>query len=103
MQIMTTYTPKEIAVKLGTDPKTLRKFLRSDASGVADQAPGKGSRWSIEANAVRGMKSRFTKWDATRREEIARRAAERAEVARNAADAPEGDGDEVEELETLED
>lgn len=101
MQIMT--TPKELAVKFDTDAKTLRKFLRSDASGVADQAPGKGGRWALEGNAMRGMKSRFNKWDAARREEIARKAQERAEAARNAADAPETTDDEVEDIETLED
>jgi len=96
-----TITPAELAVELGTDPKTARKFLRS-TDGL-DRKVGKGHRWAIESREVRGLKSRFGKWEAKRREEIARRAAERAEDARNAATDAENDEDEVEDLETVED
>src|SRR5262252_2534209 len=97
-----TITPKELAARFDTDAKTLRKFLRSDASGVADQAPGKGSRWAIEGSQVRGMKSKFTKWNADRLAAIAAARTARAEAAAEAADAPEGDEDEVEVTEMLE-
>jgi hypothetical protein len=97
---MTTLTPKELATQIGTDPKTVRKFLRS-TEGL-DRKVGKGHRWSIEAKQVKGLKSRFGKWDAARREEIARNAAARAEAARNAVEDPETTEDEVEEVEELE-
>jgi hypothetical protein len=96
-----TITPAELAQKLGTDPKTARKFLRSPEG--LDRKVGKGHRWAIEASDVRGLKARFGKWEAARREEIARRAAERAETARNDAENAEVTDDEVDDTETLED
>jgi hypothetical protein len=95
---MATITPKELAAKLGVDAKTTRKFLRS-TEGL-DMKVGKGNRWAIESTAVKGLKSRFAKWNAARLEEIARGRVARAEAARNAADAPEADADEVELEET---
>lgn len=52
-----TITPKALAEALGTDPKTCRRFLRSIVA--ADNRPGKGARWAIEADAVEGLKERF--------------------------------------------
>lgn len=57
-----TLTPKEIAAEFGTSPKKARKFLRSDASGIADIAPGKGGRWAIPANRVKTLQKRFDAW-----------------------------------------
>lgn len=59
---MTTLTPKELATRLDTDPRTIRKFLRSE-DGM-NMKVGKGQRWAIEAKSVRSLKSRFTKWNA---------------------------------------
>jgi len=87
-----TLTPKELAIELGTDARTCRKFLRST---LPDAAPGKGARWAIEAKQVRSLKSKFVKWEI-----------ERAAAAANAKgddevtegdDAPETDAPEVEE------
>lgn len=61
-------TPKEVAQALDTDPKTLRKFLRSRSSGIAADAPGKGGRWAIEAKKVRSLRTKFAKWDLARRD-----------------------------------
>ena len=58
-QIMTT---AQVADALETTPRTLRKFLRSDASGV--EGVGKGSRYAIEAKQIRSLRSRFAKWTA---------------------------------------
>lgn len=96
-----TITPAELAVELGTDPKTTRKFLRS-TDGL-DRKVGKGNRWAIEAREVRGLKSRYAKWEAARQEAIAAARMARAEAARDAANAAEADDDEVEALETIED
>lgn len=64
-----TMTPKELAVELATDAKTLRKFLRSDDSGIADARPGKGGRWVIDANArsLKAIRAKFEAWDAARK------------------------------------
>jgi hypothetical protein len=82
---MKTMTPKEIAVEFGTDARTLRKFLRST---LPDAAPGKGSRWSIEARQVRSLRTKFDKWDAARN------------ATPDAADEPIADDHEVDEVES---
>lgn len=67
---MATITVQDLALELGTDPRTTRKFLRSVTP--TDAQPGKGGRWSIEKREVRSLKSKFTKFTA---EIEARRAA----------------------------
>jgi len=77
--IMTkTLTPKELALELGTDPRTVRKFLRS-AEGM-DAKVGKGQRWAIEAKAVRSLRTRFNRWDEARKAPAAPEADEVTEV-----------------------
>lgn len=61
---MATMTVKEVAQELDTDPRTLRKFLRSSDSGI--DSVGKGSRYAIERKALRGLKTRFTAWNDAR-------------------------------------
>ena len=58
----TTLTPKELANELGTDPKTVRKFLRS----LSSERPGKGGRWAIPTDMVDDLKDRFETWTDTR-------------------------------------
>lgn len=93
-----TLTPKELAQVLGTDGKTARRFLRSDASGVADQAPGKGGRWAIEATKVRSLKAKFPKWEKDQAAQRADALERKAAKAREEADAEveDDDTDEVE-------
>lgn len=59
-----TLTPAEFALEIGTDARTARKFLRSDA-GMGTKV-GKGQRWAIEARQVRSLKTKFSKWDEAR-------------------------------------
>lgn len=59
---MAAITTAELATALETTPRTLRKFLRSDASGV--DSVGKGSRYTIEKAQVRSLKAKFAKWTA---------------------------------------
>ena len=63
---MATFTTKEAAEKLGTEPRTLRKFLRSEtveAGGtVGEDTPGKGGRYSLEAKEFRSLQKRFNAW-----------------------------------------
>lgn len=84
-----TMTPKELAAELDTDAKLLRSFLRSNASGVNDLAPGKGGRWAIPAAAknLRDLRKKFAAWEIARAKEI--------EAARNARKDAEGDADDA--------
>lgn len=97
--IMATLTPKELAKELDTDARTVRKFLRSKASGLSADAPGKGGRWAIEAKKVRGLRSKFAKW--LEAEIAARQAAKDAAnlEVEDATDDTEITDDEVEEIE----
>lgn len=61
-----TMSAKEVAEKFGTDGRTLRKFLRSDAKENGTETPGKGGRYQIEAKKVASLQKRFTAWDAKR-------------------------------------
>ncbi|MBW3589524.1 MAG: hypothetical protein KY429_08915 [Actinobacteria bacterium] len=48
---------KQVAEKLGTDPRTLRKFLRSRDRGV-----GTGSRYEFKPEQIATIKKQFTDW-----------------------------------------
>jgi hypothetical protein len=50
-------TTRDMAERLGTDPKTLRMFLRASSLGV-----GSGTRYSFVAKDVAPLKAKFTKW-----------------------------------------
>ena len=62
---MATITPKEFAQKLGTDPRTVRKFLRSEAG--MNSRVGKGSRWALESKQIASLTKKFRKWDEARK------------------------------------
>lgn len=83
---MAQFTTAQVAEKLNTTPRTLRKFLRSDAKANGNATPGKGSRYAIEGKELKGLQSRFSKWTAAQLEEKVRRAQEAADAA---TDAPE--------------
>lgn len=51
-----TVTPAELALAFGTDPKTMRRFLRN----VTQAKAGKGGRWAIDASLVPELRER---WD----------------------------------------
>ena len=57
-----TLTPKELAVELNSDPRTVRKFLRECARAAEVETPGKGSRWAIESKHVRTLRTGFQRW-----------------------------------------
>lgn len=56
------YTTATLAPELGTDPKALRKFLRSDLSGI--EKVGKGGRYSLEftATQLKGLQKKHAQW-----------------------------------------
>lgn len=70
---MAQFTTTQVAEKLETTPRTLRKFLRSDAraNGNADSLPGKGSRYAIEGKDIAPLKKRFAAWQAAQAEKAA--------------------------------
>lgn len=51
-------TAKQAASKLGTDGRTLRKYLRSKFGLV-----GQGQRWSIEEDDLDNLRIEFKKWN----------------------------------------
>lgn len=63
-------TTREVAEKLGTDPRTLRRFLRAKDKGV-----GTGARYEFEPRDIAPLKKSFTSWDKARAEENANTAA----------------------------
>jgi hypothetical protein len=59
----TPLTAKEVAASLDTNPRTLRKFLRSDASPIAPV--GKGNRYQITPADAKKMRKAFDAWVAS--------------------------------------
>lgn len=80
---MAQFTTAQVAEKFGTTPRTLRKFLRSDAKAneTTDSLPGKGSRYVLEGKALAALKKRFTAWQAAEAKARAERAQQDAEDA----------------------
>lgn len=56
----TTFTAKQLARKMNTDPKTLRKFLRSKDSPV--EAVGQGGRYEFDAPSAKLIADAFKSW-----------------------------------------
>ena len=84
-----TLTPAEFATEVGTDGRTVRKFLR--ATMPKESHPGKGARWALPGTAreVTKLKKQFGEWTNSQAE---------AKAARDAK-AAEAKNDEVEEIE----
>lgn len=59
---MATMTTAQLATDFDTTPRTLRKFLRSDASGI--ESVGKGSRYALPGSKreVNALRKRFDAW-----------------------------------------
>ncbi|HEV7949947.1 MAG TPA: hypothetical protein VGP24_09290 [Glaciihabitans sp.] len=55
-----TYTAKQVATRLGTDAKTMRKFFRSSHSTV--EAVGQGGRYEFAATDLPKIKREFEGW-----------------------------------------
>jgi hypothetical protein len=93
MMIMTaakTMTTATLADALDTDPRTLRKFLRSSASPVP--SVGKGSRYSLPATkaALTDFGKKFAAWEKAQSEAKAKRDAAAADAP---IEAPAADTD----------
>ena len=55
-------TPKELAAEFDTDPRTIRKFLRS----LTTDRAGKGGRWEIDPADLDALRDRFDAFNARR-------------------------------------
>jgi hypothetical protein len=90
-----TITPTELAQELGTDGRTVRKFLRSTTP--KEQHPGKGSRWELDGTkrGVTQMTKRFNDWKAQQDAAKTAREEKANEAATDEVDDSELDLDEV--------
>lgn len=63
-----TATTADIAAAIGTDARTLRKFLRADM-GDGKAVVGKGARYALPADkrSINALAKRFAKWDEARK------------------------------------
>ena len=59
---MATLSPKDLAEAWDSDPKTVRRFLRS----LASDRPGKGGRWTIQEDDVPALTEAFEDWNSSR-------------------------------------
>lgn len=50
-------SPKELATELAIDPKTLRRIMRS----MAEETPGSGARWEIDAEFEAAIRDRVSR------------------------------------------
>lgn len=57
-----TLSTREVAEKVGTDPTTLRVFLRATSQNV-----GSGKRYALPAKDVAKVKKEFVAWEAERK------------------------------------
>lgn len=55
-----TYTAKQVAMRCGTDAKTMRKFFRSSFSST--EAVGQGGRYEFDAKDMPKIKKEFHAW-----------------------------------------
>jgi len=55
-----TYTAKQVAMRCGTDAKTMRKFFRSSFSST--EAVGQGGRYEFDAKDMPKIKKEFREW-----------------------------------------
>jgi hypothetical protein len=86
---------KDLAEKLGTDAKTVRRFLRKREMGV-----GQGNRYEIDPKSVTRLKRDFEKWA---KEEADKKAKREQEKSRKSDTKAESVPDDVIAEETHED
>jgi hypothetical protein len=57
-----TLSAKELAQECGTDPKTVRKFLRDHLA--ADEQPGQGGRYAFTKKEAKDLVKAYKEWGA---------------------------------------
>ena len=81
-----TLTTAEVAERLETDAKTLRKFFRSDACDV--EPVGQGRRYVLTAKQADKLKSKFDSWAASKPARETKPASETGKKSTPAEKAP---------------
>lgn len=86
-----TLTAKQVATRIGTDAKTLRKFFRSANSTV--EAVGQGGRYEFAKDDLEKIRSEFTNWNTNKpaRAPKGSKSTADAEPKRKVEDIPEED------------
>jgi hypothetical protein len=86
-----TLTAKQVATRIGTDAKTLRKFFRSPNSTV--EAVGQGGRYEFAKEDLEKIRSEFTNWSSNKpaRAPKGSKSTADAEPKRKVEDIPEED------------
>lgn len=86
-----TLTAKQVATRIGTDAKTLRKFFRSANSTV--EAVGQGGRYEFAKEDLEKIRSEFTNWNTNKpaRAPKGSKSTDEAEPKRKVEDIPEED------------
>lgn len=86
-----TLTAKQVATRIGTDAKTLRKFFRSSNSTV--EAVGQGGRYEFAKEDLEKIRSEFTNWNTNKpaRAPKGSKSTADAEPKRKVEDIPEED------------
>jgi len=76
-----TITPTEFAATVGSDGKTVRKFLRSVTP--REEQPGKGARWALPATKrdLASLTKKYNEWSAKQEADRATRAQAKADEA----------------------
>jgi hypothetical protein len=59
-----TLTAKQVARRIGTDARQLRKFFRDQASGY--DAVGQGARYEFEESKLKEIQAAFWEWNSTK-------------------------------------
>lgn len=90
---------KQLATALGTEGRTVRKFLRSKFGKV-----GQGQRWNIRPGDVEALKKEFSEWGKSTRSEGKKTKAKSAPAPDDEVDdIAELGNDELEEIDDIED
>lgn len=90
------YTAKQVATRLGTDAKTLRKFFRSNHSTV--EPVGQGGRYEFDAADMPQIKKEFVSWQ---KKSAARRTAPHPVMRKQPDPVIDTKGEEIEEPDFL--
>lgn len=99
---------KEAAAQIGTDARTLRKFIRSEKANLPIDPCGQGNRYEFTSAEVKALKKQFIAWSGgtTKTEAPAPPAAKKGKKSKAKAEVPDmthEDPDEVEEIDLTDD
>ena len=93
---------KQVAAELGTDPKTLRRFVRSHVRSqggtVGEDTPGQGGRYSFDEEDVPKMRELFDAWLAAKAAKVTKVEEAEEEILEDSDDVTDEDLEDDEDL-----